>query len=118
MEAKIEPKLSPRAFQDALGAGLPLEAILASIFDQFLHSPNHKKSCSRCSTVPFFTKMTCRARGSKIDPKITPKIEAKRRQMASEAVSKKGVMLGSFLDWIFWIFQTQGGSTRHERPRL
>ena len=27
MEANIEPKWKPRAFQDALGAGLPLEAI-------------------------------------------------------------------------------------------
>ena len=31
MEATIEPQSSPRAFQDALGAGLPLEAILPSI---------------------------------------------------------------------------------------
>ena len=39
--------------------------------------------------------------------------------MASEAVSKKSVMLGPFLDRIFTIFQTpRGGSTRHERPRL
>ena len=38
--------------------------------------------------------------------------------MASEAVSKKGVMLGQFLNRIFMIFQTPRGSTRRERPRL
>ena len=38
--------------------------------------------------------------------------------MASEAVSKKGEMLGPFLDRIFMIVQTPRGSTRHERPRL
>ena len=32
METKIEPKSSARAFQHALGAGSPLEAILASMW--------------------------------------------------------------------------------------
>ena len=41
MEAKMKSKSCLGAFQDALGAGLPLEAILASIFDLFLHPPNH-----------------------------------------------------------------------------
>ena len=36
-EVKILPKSCLGAFQDALGAGLPLEAILASIFDLLLH---------------------------------------------------------------------------------
>ena len=40
-EVKIELKSCLGAFQDALGAGLPLDAILASIFDLFLHPPNH-----------------------------------------------------------------------------
>ena len=40
-EVNIVLKSCLGAFQDALGAGLPLEAILASIFDLFLHPPNH-----------------------------------------------------------------------------
>ena len=38
---KILLKSSLSAFPDALGARLPLEAMLASILDRFLHPPNH-----------------------------------------------------------------------------
>ena len=51
MEAKIEATSSPRAFQDALGAGLPLEAILASMLVHFWTSgtpKNHALAVARC----------------------------------------------------------------------
>ena len=51
MEPQIEPKSSPRAFQDALGAGLPLEAILASMLVHFWTSgtpKNRALAVARC----------------------------------------------------------------------
>ena len=50
-EVKILPKSSLGAFQDALGAGLPLEAILASILAHFWTSgfpKNHALAVARC----------------------------------------------------------------------
>ena len=51
MEAKIVPKSRPRAFEDAPGAGLPLEAILASMLVHFGTSgtpKNHALAVARC----------------------------------------------------------------------
>ena len=98
MEAKIEPKSSPRAFQDALGAGLPLEAMLASILVHFWISgtpKNRALAVARC----YFCRKWHDAPGA---PKSSPKGSQNRGQKPPGSLQegfktrlKKGFDVGS-----------------------
>ena len=108
MEANIEPTSSPRAFQDALGAGLPLEAILASMLVHFWTSgtpKNRALAVARC----YFCRKWHDAPGA---PKSSPKGSQNRGQKPPWRLQdgfktrlKKGFDFGSHLKHLFVDFR-------------
>ena len=121
MEANIELKSSPRAFQDALGAGLPLEAILASILVNFWTSGTPKNRALAVARCYFLLKSPTAPGGPKSTP-IWSKIEARRLrggvEMGSEAVSKRGAISVPIVNLIFMIFQVPKGEPEVPNWRL
>ena len=104
---RIVPKSCLGAFQDALGAGLPLEAILASILVHVWTSGTPKSRALAVARCYFRLKTPTAPGGPKSTP-IWSNIEAKSLlggvQMASKAVSKRIPISGPNFDRDFMNF--------------
>jgi len=76
MELKTEPKSSPRAFQDALGARLPAEAVFGCIFS-VLGGPRNPKNHAPATVRAQFRLKSLTAPGA---PKSSPTASQNRAQ--------------------------------------
>ena len=69
MEANIEPKSSPRAFQDPLGARLPAEAVFRGLLNVFGGTRNPENRAPATVRVQFLLKSLIAPGAPKSSPK-------------------------------------------------
>ena len=112
MEPKTEPKWSPRAFQDALGARLPAKAVFGGIF-RVLGGPRNPKNHAPATVRAQFRLKSLTAPGlqnrAQQPPKIEPKTLPGGFKMASKRVSKNASILAPMFNDFLLILEAPGG---------